>query len=65
MWDNRVVAHRALPGGYDTSLREGKRTAVFGERPIFRAEGETLSARKARLEDAGEDEARLRFVGVP
>lgn len=34
-WDNRVVAHRALPGGYDVSMREGKRTAVFGERPFF------------------------------
>ncbi|KAG8533977.1 uncharacterized protein KY384_001720 [Bacidia gigantensis] len=37
-WDNRVVAHRAVPGGYDKRLREGKRTGVFGERPIFDAE---------------------------
>ncbi|KAJ0414878.1 hypothetical protein BJY00DRAFT_305284 [Aspergillus carlsbadensis] len=34
-WDNRVVAHRAIPGGYNTEEREGKRTAVYGERPFF------------------------------
>ncbi len=34
-WDNRVVVHRAVPGGYNTEEREGKRTAVFGEKPFF------------------------------
>lgn len=34
-WDNRVVAHRAVPGGYNPEEREGKRTAIFGERPFF------------------------------
>jgi sulfonate dioxygenase len=34
-WDNRVVAHRAVPGGYDTAEREGKRTAVYGEKPFL------------------------------
>lgn len=29
------MAHRAVPGGYDPSQREGKRTAVYGERPFF------------------------------
>jgi sulfonate dioxygenase len=65
MWDNRVVAHRALPGGYDTDLREGKRTAVFGERPVFRPDGKTLSQRKQQLESADKGEAKLRFIGVP
>ena len=36
-WDNRVIVHRAVPGGYNTEEREGKRTAVFGERPFFDA----------------------------
>ena len=48
-WDNRVVAHRAIPGGYDTSQREGKRTAIFGEKPFFDPNGESLSEREARL----------------
>ena len=34
-WDNRVVAHRAVPGGYNPEEREGKRTAIFGEKPFF------------------------------
>jgi sulfonate dioxygenase len=48
-WDNRVVAHRALPGGYDTTLREGKRTAIFGDKPVYDPAGETLSQRAERL----------------
>ena len=44
-WDNRVVVHRAVPGGYNTSLREGKRTAVFGERPFYEPTGLTWSER--------------------
>jgi sulfonate dioxygenase len=51
-WDNRVVAHRAVPGGYDVTLREGKRTAVHGERPFFDPENsESLTQRKKRLEE--------------
>jgi sulfonate dioxygenase len=34
-WDNRVVAHRAVPGGYNPEEREGKRTCVYGEKPRF------------------------------
>jgi len=50
-WDNRIIVHRALPGGYDTTLREGKRTAVQGERPFFDPDrSQTLSERKARLQ---------------
>jgi len=53
-WDNRIVVHRALPGGYDTSLREGKRTAVQAERPFYDAErSESLSERLARLKVEG------------
>jgi sulfonate dioxygenase len=49
-WDNRVIAHRAVPGGYDVTLREGKRTAVHGERPFFDPErSESLSERAERL----------------
>jgi len=56
-WDNRVVVHRAVPGGYEPSSREGKRTAIFGERPFFDPEiSESLTERKERLrrEEAGE-----------
>ncbi|KAF8857743.1 TauD-domain-containing protein [Acephala macrosclerotiorum] len=53
-WDNRVVVHKAVPGGYDPSLREGKRTAVFGERPFFDLDiSESLSERKERLKREG------------
>jgi sulfonate dioxygenase len=49
-WDNRVVAHKAVPGGYDTELREGKRTAIYGERPFFDpVNSESLSQRQERL----------------
>lgn len=51
-WDNRVVAHRAIPGGYNPAEREGKRTAIFGERPFFDPNSESLSERKARTESA-------------
>jgi sulfonate dioxygenase len=43
IWDNRVAIHRAIPGGYNTEEREGKRTAVFGEKPIYNPNGKTLS----------------------
>ncbi|GAM43124.1 alpha-ketoglutarate-dependent sulfonatedioxygenase [Talaromyces pinophilus] len=43
LWDNRVAIHRAVPGGYNTEEREGKRTAVFGEKPIYNPKGKTLS----------------------
>lgn len=48
-WDNRVVTHKAIPGGYDTAAREGKRTAVFGEKPFYDANSETLSQRSERF----------------
>lgn len=48
------MVHKAVPGGYDTDLREGKRTAVHGERPFFDLESETLSQRKERLAAEGE-----------
>lgn len=53
IWDNRSVVHKALPGGYDVSLREGKRTAVYGERPFFDAgRSESLTEREERLGNA-------------
>jgi len=51
-WDNRIIAHRALPGGYNTEEREGKRTAIFGEKPTYDSNGETLTERKERLGSA-------------
>lgn len=48
--------HKAVPGGYDVTLREGKRTAVFGERPFFDPENsESLSERTQRLSVNGTD----------
>lgn len=41
----------AKVGAYETSQREGKRTAVFGERPVFSG-GESLSQYKARVGSA-------------
>ncbi|KAK5732303.1 hypothetical protein LTR17_010617 [Elasticomyces elasticus] len=51
-WDNRVVAHRAIPGGYNAEEREGKRTAVFGEKPFFDPNSKSLSEQKARVGSA-------------
>jgi sulfonate dioxygenase len=43
--------HKAVPGGYDVTLREGKRTAIYGERPFFDPENsESLTERRERLE---------------
>jgi len=59
-WDNRSIVHKAIPGGYETSLREGKRTAIHGERPFWDAENsESLSERTKRLH-LGKDEAGLK-----
>lgn len=53
-WDNRSIVHRAIPGGYDITLREGKRTAVHGERPFWDPErSESLSQRQERLASGG------------
>ena len=42
--------HKTLPGGYDVALREGKRTAIHGERPFFDPErSESLTERQNRL----------------
>ncbi|KAL8747401.1 MAG: hypothetical protein Q9190_000705 [Brigantiaea leucoxantha] len=50
-WDNRSVVHKAMPGGYDVTLREGTRTAIHGERPFWDPErSESLTERKERLE---------------
>jgi len=50
-WDNRSIVHKAIPGGYDVTLREGKRTAIFGERPFYEPEkSESLTQRQERLD---------------
>lgn len=41
LWDNRIVAHRAIPGGYNTEERVGKRTAVYGEKPFYESSSKT------------------------
>lgn len=44
------MVHRAVPGGYDPSTREGKRTAIFGERPFFDPSiSKSWTERKERL----------------
>ena len=58
IWDNRSLAHRAIPGGYDKSLREGKRTAIFGERPVYDPNGQTWSERYSN------DDMRLNGVNT-
>ncbi|KAK4902935.1 hypothetical protein LTR27_000874 [Elasticomyces elasticus] len=42
----------AIPGGYNAEEREGKRTAVFGEKPFFDPNSESLSEQKARVGSA-------------
>ena len=66
-WDNRSVVHKAVPGGYDVALREGKRTAVHGERPFFDANSESLSERAVRLsrEDQRWADANATTVEAP
>lgn len=59
-WDNRSVVHKAIPGGYDVTLREGKRTAVHGERPYFDPEkSESLTQRTERQKE------NINVVGKP
>ncbi|KAJ5589135.1 hypothetical protein N7537_011813 [Penicillium hordei] len=41
-WDNRIVTHRPIPGGYEKSTREGKRCSVYGERPFYDPNSRTL-----------------------
>ena len=42
------MAHRAVPGGYNVNEREGKRTAIYGEKPFYDPMGETLSEQQLR-----------------
>lgn len=52
IWDNRSVAHRAIPGGYDPRAREATRTAIFGEVPYYAGK----SANQSDEEDETEKE---------
>jgi sulfonate dioxygenase len=54
--------HKAIPGGYDVTLREGKRTAIFGERPYFDPKSESLSERKERLKKEKESDGKVNGV---
>ncbi|KAJ4287803.1 hypothetical protein N0V90_012507 [Kalmusia sp. IMI 367209] len=65
-WDNRVVAHRAVPGGYNHEEREGKRTAIFGERPSFDSvNGVGLSEYRGKPEYAEEKEVKEVQAAIP
>ena len=64
-WDNRSVVHKALPGGYDITLREGKRTAIHGEKPFFDPErGESLTQRQERI-NAGNKDSAAHIISEP
>jgi hypothetical protein len=47
MWDNRVTAHRVIPGRYNET-RRGVRTTVFGERPFFDPNSEGREEKEER-----------------
>ncbi|KAM0746388.1 alpha-ketoglutarate-dependent sulfonate dioxygenase [Meredithblackwellia eburnea MCA 4105] len=47
-WDNRVSAHRVIPGNY-TEKRLATRTTVFGERAYFDPKSEGRQVRRERL----------------
>jgi len=49
VWDNRIVAHKAIQGHYDVNLREGNRTAVFASRPKFDRDSEDIFQRQERV----------------
>jgi len=51
MWDNRISAHRVIPGKYKEK-RRGVRTTVFGERPYFDPNSEGREEREERLAKA-------------
>jgi len=48
MWDNRVTAHRVIPGKYKEP-RRSVRTTVFGERPYFDPASEGREEREERI----------------
>lgn len=52
IWDNRSVAYRVIPGGYDPQTREATRTAIFGEVPYYAEK----SANQSDQEDEAEKE---------
>lgn len=63
-WDNRVIVHRAVPGGYDVSLREATRTAIFGEKPFFDPENsESLTERQERLAKEATENSKEKLNG--
>ena len=47
MWDNRAVAHRAIPSSYKQT-RRGIRTTVFGAKPVFDPASESRDERAGR-----------------
>jgi alpha-ketoglutarate-dependent taurine dioxygenase len=57
MWDNRVTAHRVIPGKYKEP-RRGVRTTVFGERPYFDQASEGREEREERIAAARGETAR-------
>jgi sulfonate dioxygenase len=57
MWDNRISAHRVIPGKYKEN-RRGVRTTVFGERPYF--DPESIGREEEEEKIAGERGEKIR-----
>lgn len=67
MWDNRISAHRVIPGKYKEN-RRGVRTTVFGERPYFDPKSIGREEEEKKAEEKGEtirgDQGRKFLNGV-
>lgn len=57
MWDNRISAHRVIPGKYKEN-RRGVRTTVFGERPYF--DPESIGREEQEEKKAEENGEKIR-----
>lgn len=53
IWDNRSIAHRAIPGGYNPRHREATRTSIFAEVPFY--EGSSLHQNLEKGKEKGEE----------
>ncbi|OBT44203.1 hypothetical protein VE00_04810 [Pseudogymnoascus sp. WSF 3629] len=49
LWDNRSSLHRIIPGNYQSGVRRGIRTTVFGEKPFYDPKSEGRMQREERL----------------
>ncbi|OBT83513.1 hypothetical protein VE02_07381 [Pseudogymnoascus sp. 03VT05] len=49
LWDNRSSLHRIIPGNYQSGIRRGIRTTVFGEKPFYDPKSEGRMQKEERL----------------